>query len=50
MYKPRTCNAAVDKLAKIGSDLQPGGVIIWPNEHPAIVNSLVTADLQSVMG
>ena len=47
LYNPRICNSVADKRAKIGVELGPSGVLLWPDEVSTIVSDLVVADLGS---
>ena len=47
LYNPRICNSVADKRAKIGVELGPSGVLLWPDEVSAIVSDLVATDLGS---
>ncbi|KAK3124998.1 hypothetical protein QOZ80_7BG0598510 [Eleusine coracana subsp. coracana] len=49
-YQPRKCNAAANRLAQFGCELELGHVMVWPDGHPAIVNCFIAADLQPASG
>ena len=47
LYNPRICNSVADKRAKIGVELGPSGVLLWPDEVSATFSNLVATDLGS---
>ncbi|KAK3125911.1 hypothetical protein QOZ80_7BG0611280 [Eleusine coracana subsp. coracana] len=49
IFQPRSCNTVADSLARFGSELESGAVMLWPDENPSFVNSLMAADAQSVL-
>uniref|UniRef100_A0A0A8XWY1 Uncharacterized protein n=1 Tax=Arundo donax TaxID=35708 RepID=A0A0A8XWY1_ARUDO len=49
LYAPGTCNMVAHELSKMGSNLGPGGVLLWPDSVPNDVIPFVTAD-RSVHG
>lgn len=45
LHSSQSCNSVADKLAKVGVELGPGAMMLWPDSVPVHVTDLVATDL-----